>query len=482
MKNLSETNIASNPQIGTYPEVELFRPYDAAPAASVTNTTMIRAQARKEQIMSTSRETSPAHSLNAVSSATRATRATRRYPAWRWVAIPAAAAAVFAAQTLAPDSASIAVQPAFASWTPTPQPVDDARSQAIANLCWTQIESRHATALATASAEKENQAWSEGWSNLPENFLASFSMLGAEARGDWTAVFWADSAENFVQCLVYTDPASGEQATIWELGWDFPGVSTGGINGGDLLAQIQPDSRNFGWSAAILTADDAMLQNENAMELGGEGFFNTAVGIVGPDVQSLVLKTVDGQSVTASIKDGMFYAWWPGQPMPQPANLGCPEMWYDQSGVPAYAAAADEGTLTELLAAAPQWQQLSTGNWVCVSQHTPAEMAQSDQARTAVEQLVVTTTEGTTQVWGVVNDPFHRLGAVPWEPRETPTGDPVDILSVIAWDGPPVSHPSSCLINVSAYADFMASSSYVPGDPNYCLTYSELEEAVSLFN
>lgn len=450
----------------------LPRNADAAPSSLITPTMRIRAQARKEQIMLTSREPAPV------------TPPPNRARHWGWAAIPAAAAIALGASVALPNSApngtlntsntasksgrhaappladdttdhwpaspnptatATAVTANFASWSTTPQTLPTDRLAQVADLCWSQLEQRrtHDQAQPRIAAR---DLWNRPvevpsfWDILPADYLSTFELLGTEARGDWSMAFWVSTVpNNSFQCITYSDPETGSLSTVsWILS-----TNSGGAQGGDLTDQVM-DARMMPGNTNIIGPTEVMLGVERGIPLPDGTTFNTALGRVGRDVTGVTIQTIDGQKVEATLVGDNFFALWPGEIMPEQPVLGClspfdvwrdsPEM-LERFGNPADYWSLDnkDAPLLEVLASDlfdfdPNWTRNETGVWVCESEHTPAEVALTERRPSAIEAMTATVPDGSNPVWGVA-DLGHTLGAVPYVPWTQPTGDPIPWLT-----------------------------------------------------
>lgn len=476
-------------------EVNTIRPFDSAPRSIITPTVRVRAQARKDQIMAMRPDAQPAVR---VPGSLRYKRAWLIGAA----ALPAAAAVIlgvpavlssgagdaeqvagqFTGTSTMPEMAepileagasagaeslpgefpatdtSEAASPApfdlhaqapllgnFASWTASPVSLDEAHQQAIRNTCWSDITASQSEAMALGSGAPPNpNQWTQQqqpapppWWGVPPNLLSSFEFLGAEARGDWGAAFWRNPAGNVAYCLTYTDPASGEMQTFtWNL--TFGSFSWFGAIGDNQAGRSRDIQRDWIAAPTIVGRDEVVL----AVEHGTEPFrgepFNIAIGRVGADVTGVQLATVDGQTVSATVADDTFFAWWPGEIMPD-------QHWLlQQAGIISGGSSTIMGfegfgdlrcdwprsgvlsePIADLLAADPDWHLRADGSWVCTFETLP-DFARRDSAITKMTGYLH---DGTAREWGI---------AAAWRPWALPyevASRPVQMQHIIWLDG-----------------------------------------------
>lgn len=163
-------------------------------------------------------------------------------------------------------------QPATAAWSPIARPLDG-------------------TAFAEAEA-----ACRTIWTDTMEVPLApGVTTYVAEARGRWTFVY-------------ASDPSGAHQYTCRLLDGRFAG---GGASSTDEARPPVPA--------------DGVLGAPQSASSNSQGSYWDSTGVVGADVVSLVLQTVEQGAVTATIADGHFAAWWPGPPTGGPGDAGRPE-------------------------------------------------------------------------------------------------------------------------------------------------------------
>jgi hypothetical protein len=184
----------------------------------------------------------------------------RRTSRVKWIALPASAAVMAGAVALGLSVTSPGTPRAFAAWTATTTkpPV-------------TQL------AAADASCQK---AWSVKLippavaQTLPTTLSP---LVVTDSRGPF-------------EMLVYAGP-SGEQVCLWNKG--FIGISG---NGGTL-----PPASSGAIGIPGVGFD------------GGKERFTYADGQAGPDVTAVTLVLADGTRVEATLKNGLYAAWWPSK-------------------------------------------------------------------------------------------------------------------------------------------------------------------------
>lgn len=152
---------------------------------------------------------------------------------------------------------------AYASWTPTPEPLTGEAADAAAATCY-------------AALDVQNQGE---------------RVTVAERRGQWTYILLAGPKAQ-ATCLMPDDL----------IGAQGPGEqSKDGFFG-----SYSPDPS----PAPALDADG--IEETTSMDGStDEGWFVWAEGYVGSDVTGVTVQTSSGLNITASVVDGRFAAWWP---------------------------------------------------------------------------------------------------------------------------------------------------------------------------
>lgn len=182
-----------------------------------------------------------------------------------WATVGLASAAV-AAALLLPTVVNTIGSPAFASWTSEPQVLSASKAAQLQDDC-----------LATPTGVVDG-----GTVGAPTAALS-------EVRGDFSFTLVAtDRAVG--SCFVLDEAPTGPQgeqeqaAHTWMAASDLPAPP--------------PDGTTVSWGGSFSSA---------------EGTYTSALGRVGSDVVSVTLTAADGRRVQASVSQGYFLAWWPGE-------------------------------------------------------------------------------------------------------------------------------------------------------------------------
>ncbi|GHG59817.1 hypothetical protein GCM10012320_34050 [Sinomonas cellulolyticus] len=226
-----------------------LREFDPAPAATAHPTERIRRAARLEQILADRpTETAPER---------------RPRSRWlRWLAVPAAALTLAAAGTVLPMLTGNADE-AYASWTAVPDSLSPA-DQAIA-----------ADACVAAGLS-----------------MTSPSLEIAERRGEWAALLYIGANSTSATCIAHV-PAGASHA----------GEVSLARNGGK---SAEPMGDQFTQNAITEFSDRwALIPNTRP-------HISFTVGEVGANVEGVSIRTADGETIQASVKNGHYVAWWPG--------------------------------------------------------------------------------------------------------------------------------------------------------------------------
>jgi hypothetical protein len=149
---------------------------------------------------------------------------------------------------------------AYASWTPTPEPLSDQAAAEAATTC-----------RATFGARDE-----EG------------RVAIAERRGEWTYVLLTGPGSEAV-CLMPNDSVG---QTIHD--------------GDDFFGTYDPDP-----AAPPALASDRIATSESMEGSTSEGWFAWLGGYVGSDVTGVTVHTSSGLDIEASVAGNRFAAWWP---------------------------------------------------------------------------------------------------------------------------------------------------------------------------
>ncbi|NNU27278.1 hypothetical protein [Isoptericola sediminis] len=181
-------------------------------------------------------------------------------------AVAAVAAGVVVSTTLGGPEA-------YASWTPTPQVVDPAAAGQDAEAC------------PTAAHAIDEDAAGEG---APITEIPLDPVL-AEVRGDYTYVLLAGDGA-LAECFVTTTDGDPQVYTSESVGAEqVPEPAPSGL--------VVAESGTASWSDGP----------------SGEGAVTAAFGRVGDEVEAVTVATADGEQVAASVDDGWFALWAPGE-------------------------------------------------------------------------------------------------------------------------------------------------------------------------
>jgi len=265
-------------------------PLDAAPPTLIDQTMQIRSQARLEQILAMPVE-APASAPTAAFP-----RRCSSSRSWRWAAIPVAAAAALAASVMWPGSPALPpAHASLASWQAVPSALTGSEVGTIEAACEAAVEEM-----------VSGSRW-QSLSAMPR--LDDPTIL--ESRGDWVTVFYTTSDGGFTSCLVWMDPSHGPIAAN---GISRP-FEEGGQWGSYLNEELGLSSSMWttpGPGRTALAPDETRLVSANLQQLSDEGAISSVIGLVGADVERIVLHTYTGGDVEASVADGWYTAWWPG--------------------------------------------------------------------------------------------------------------------------------------------------------------------------
>ncbi len=193
-------------------------------------------------------------------------------PWWRrrLVLLPTAAAALAAGLVFAPGLGGAA--PAYASWTATPTAADDTDVAQVTAACRDRLAELGSAGGQPAVVDP-----------------AGARVLVAERRGDWVAVLFRGAGQGgqmTASCLARDPVGSDAAPTDVQLG----------VAGSDGQAT---------------TPGPGKLLEGSTSQLGDPPLSFTD-GAVGPDVVGVCIHAGD-KVVTATVKDGRYVAWWPGQ-------------------------------------------------------------------------------------------------------------------------------------------------------------------------
>lgn len=149
---------------------------------------------------------------------------------------------------------------AYASWTPKPEPLNDATAVAAAATC------RAALQMPAGAAQ----------------------VAVADRRGEWTYVLLA-APEAEAQCLMPDD----------RVGRNLP-------PGDDFFGSYVPDP-----VGPPVISPDNISEITSMQGNTSEGWFIWVQGYVGSDVRGVTVQTSSGLDIEASVEGNRFAAWWP---------------------------------------------------------------------------------------------------------------------------------------------------------------------------
>lgn len=225
---------------------------DLDPAASITMNAerSIRAEARLEQITST---------LITPPAARRRNASARRRARLGFAVSGAVAAASVGAMAI---STALATAPAYAeTWAATPTALTAAETSTLAQLCLDQAD-------------------------MPDADVRT-----AERRGDWVALV-ATREDVSVMCLAELP-----------IGADHPRHVDTSVTGG--IGAV-PEAEEF------TDGGMATFTKSGLFGLGGEDTASFISGRAGAGVTAVRITDADGNAVDATVTDGQYVAWWPG--------------------------------------------------------------------------------------------------------------------------------------------------------------------------
>jgi hypothetical protein len=243
-----------------------LRSLAAAPDTKLTETERLRADAGLARILASDVAATPS------------TAALRRVRVTRWVAIPVAAAAAAAAFVVLPGLQQ--APNAYASWTPEPDTLTDADRSVLDAAC-----------------------------RSKDLDLVRPDLALAERRGDWVALLYLDRApveapEMVATCVAFLPPG-GDSAED---------VSLARAGGGGFVPG--PDEITEG---AIFQSGG----NRGTLWEPARPLMSLTHGLVGDGVAAVTIRLADGQAVEATVTDGTYVVWWPGEAFGT-ASLGGP--------------------------------------------------------------------------------------------------------------------------------------------------------------
>ncbi len=249
-----------------------LRDLDPAPATTLTAAERERAEATFARILAT-----PSHDqVPEVPGRARRRRTRLLVP----LGLVGAAAAAVPALLLGGGSA-------FASWTPTPEPLTGVAAAEAATTCRAAL-------------------------GVPDQ---GEQVVIAERRGGWTYVLIAGPKTEGA-CLVPDDLVGRGVPPDHQEGF-FGSYSTDPVEAPTLARGRIDEAGSMGGS--VSTPRPWPLSDD-------EGWFSWVEGYVGSDVTGITVHTPIGTDVEASVANGRFAAWWPSA-KPSSENLDVMEAW-----------------------------------------------------------------------------------------------------------------------------------------------------------
>jgi mannose-6-phosphate isomerase-like protein (cupin superfamily) len=176
--------------------------------------------------------------------------------------------------------------PAFAGWSPQPTAPSSDQLGTAETAC-TQLASN----LASVSNDTD---------------LASLAPIAlSDVRGPYTLIVYGTSDPSL--CVAGTGLTSlHESGGAISIG--SSAVSDTGVHSGGSWASSSNETSN----TSVPTSDGAVV-NLAYTDNQSDQFFSVAEGSVGAQVSGVSLTLSDGSSVVATVENGLFAAWWPGQ-------------------------------------------------------------------------------------------------------------------------------------------------------------------------
>jgi len=275
-------------------EFDYLRSFAADPASGIDQTTVIRSEARLEQILAQPPEPSVEVSRNPRLRWLSQRSAGRNH---RWVAIPLTAAAVIAAGIVWPHNPvtpapALTAHAALATWQPVPTELNPELLTVADAQCRNNLE---------------NQAAGHGANNL--------ELLIAERRGDWGLLSYTGNIGVSADCLLWFPAAYSDRAVVMAGVFDsegFRSIAAGTSPGNDDGGPERPDTNEI-WLGPLTYLDDNGFAVRNLRQLGGYFADGTAFqALIGniDNATDLVIQVGD-TSVRPTISGNWFAAWWP---------------------------------------------------------------------------------------------------------------------------------------------------------------------------
>lgn len=175
---------------------------------------------------------------------------------------------------------------AFATWTPTPEPLTEADAAAAASVCLGAV--RSPTPVDEAAIRKAH---------------SGMDVKVAEQRGDWVYVM-LQSSERDRFCVIHEEDLNGDETLAEHRRNGF----LGGGGAYDPDNEPRPDENGI----AVTVVQEGPVPTDRPWPLrDSEEWLSVVNGRVGGNVTGLTVHTPTGIAVDASIADGHFAAWWP---------------------------------------------------------------------------------------------------------------------------------------------------------------------------
>ena len=238
-------------------------------------------QARKESLLSSLLDQQSSSSSTEVTELL----GRRRRRTVRWL-IPAAAAGLVGVFLVTGGPGD---NPAYASWTPDPQPLSGDMSAKVERACksaMAETKSRHADVPPDVR---------------PTTKPETAKTVVAEKRGNYIFLAMAAEDGSTAECFLAADDPSRVQA----------------MTGSSSTSQTPP--------AKALRAGE-FEGNGAGMSSGPEGTYAFTQGRVGPEVTGVMIRS-EGRTVQATVLGGHYAAWWPSTPFTGPSAT--PVVSYD---------------------------------------------------------------------------------------------------------------------------------------------------------
>jgi hypothetical protein len=244
-----------------------------------TNDDLLQALAAADPLRDAPPTAPPARLLRSILAQPLVTRASRRTLSRRLLLTSAPGLAVAVAAILIGTS-MLKPGSAFATWTAVPTPVDPAFAAAMQENC----------ALRPIPTDEPNiDAERMAEMLAQQQIFAALPLVVMDQRGRAAVALFAGrlpDGQASVMCM-----------TVAEQEGSPPVAGGGGSGTGEFETPVDGPLRLF---TAQRNGSDA-------------GTFTAYAGSVGPDVVQVTVERDEGQVVTASVTNGYFLAWWPGE-------------------------------------------------------------------------------------------------------------------------------------------------------------------------